>query len=80
MVLGEGKRGKRGNEGRTRVSPHFSLSEDDKNPRSKIRDRLWWRRRELNPRPRKSIAKRLRAFPVRYFSTAPCGTGKRGMA
>src|SRR6266566_746234 len=25
----------------------------------------WWRRRELNPRPRKSIAKRLRAFPVR---------------
>ena len=31
----------------------------------------WWRRRELNPRPRKSTAKRLRAFPVRYFSSAP---------
>ena len=37
----------------------------------------WWRRRELNPRPRKSTAKRLRAFPVRWFSTASLETGKR---
>jgi len=40
----------------------------------------WWRRRELNPRPRKFPAKRLRAFPIRWFSSAPCGTGKRGAA
>ena len=30
-----------------------------------------WRRRELNPRPKKFTAKRLRAFPVRYFWSAP---------
>ena len=31
----------------------------------------------MNPRPRKSTARRLRAFPVRWFSTAPLETGKR---
>src|SRR5580700_10272349 len=42
-------------------------------------EKEWWRRRELNPRPRKSTAKRLRAFPIRYFSTAPSepARGKR---
>ena len=37
----------------------------------------WWRRRELNPRPRKSAVERLRAFPVRRFSTAALETGKK---
>ena len=38
---------------------------------------MWWRRRESNPRPRKSTVERLRAFPVRWFSTASLDTGKR---
>jgi hypothetical protein len=31
----------------------------------------------LNPRPRKSTVERLRAFPVRRFSTAALETGKK---
>ena len=31
----------------------------------------------MNPRPRKSCIKRLRAFPVRWFSTATLETGKK---
>ena len=29
----------------------------------------WWRRRELNPRPRKPVVKSLRAYPVQKFRT-----------
>jgi len=34
-------------------------------PSRAVRLRIWWRRRESNPRPKKPAVKRLRAFPIR---------------
>jgi hypothetical protein len=36
----------------------------------------WWRRRELNPRPRKPIVRSLRVYPVLKFRRTPYKTGK----
>ena len=44
----------------------FGLVHDGVNSHRKT----WWRRRELNPRPRKPAMKRLRAFPIRWLSAA----------
>jgi hypothetical protein len=32
---------------------------------------LWWRRGELNPRPRKPAMKRLRAYPAQLIRATP---------
>jgi hypothetical protein len=38
--------------------------------------RSWWRRRELNPRPRKPAMQSLRVYPVLACLTATYKTGK----
>ena len=40
------------------------------------RGEVWWRRRELNPRPKLLAVKRIRAFPASKISADPYRTGK----